>query len=92
MAAVVKAKLKAARDAIGKKNWEAARDAATGVLDFEPDNYNAFVKQFSSTREYFDKDYITRNVFLGLASLELGDNERSEQVIHFGRVCEMPKN
>lgn len=60
MAAVVKIKLKAARDAIAKRNWEAARDAALGVLDFESNNYNA-------------------NVFLGLASLELGDHERSEQ-------------
>ncbi|KAG6334505.1 hypothetical protein ID866_4588 [Astraeus odoratus] len=38
-----KSKLKAARDALGKKQYEAARDAASQVLDYEPDNYNAHV-------------------------------------------------
>lgn len=41
-----KTKLKAARDALGKKQYEAARDAALQVLDYEPDNYNACVVQF----------------------------------------------
>ncbi|KAI6044690.1 superkiller protein 3 [Pisolithus marmoratus] len=39
----VKSKLKVARDALGKKQYEAARDAASQVLDYEPDNYNAHV-------------------------------------------------
>ncbi|KAH7915212.1 superkiller protein 3 [Hygrophoropsis aurantiaca] len=60
MSSFSKAKLKAARDALGKKQYEVARDAATQVLDYEPDNYNA-------------------HVFLGLAYLELGENEKSEQ-------------
>jgi superkiller protein 3 len=42
MSALVKGKLKAARDAIGKKDWTAAQIAAEAVLDFEPDNYNAW--------------------------------------------------
>jgi len=37
----VKTKLKAARDALGKKEYEAARSAATQVLDYEPEHYNA---------------------------------------------------
>lgn len=41
MSALVKVKLKAARDAIGKKDWDAAENAASQALDFEPDNYNA---------------------------------------------------
>lgn len=41
MSAFVKGKLKAARDAIGKKNWDTARDAALQILDYEPENYNA---------------------------------------------------
>lgn len=38
-----KTKLKTARDALGKKQYDAARDAALQVLDYEPDNYNAYV-------------------------------------------------
>ncbi|KAF5372987.1 hypothetical protein D9758_001789 [Tetrapyrgos nigripes] len=57
---IVKTKLKSARDHLGKKNYDAAKDAALQVLDFEPDNYNA-------------------NVFLGLASLELGELDESEK-------------
>ncbi|KAI6026361.1 superkiller protein 3 [Pisolithus microcarpus] len=56
----VKSKLKVARDALGKKQYETARDAASQVLDYEPDNYNA-------------------HVFLGLACLELGHHDKSEQ-------------
>jgi hypothetical protein len=43
MSSFAKSKLKAARDAIGKKNYEQARDAAAQVLDYEPDNYTACV-------------------------------------------------
>ncbi|KAF8070280.1 TPR-like protein [Lyophyllum atratum] len=39
----VKSKLKAARDALAKKDYGAACDAATQVLEHEPDNYNANV-------------------------------------------------
>ncbi|RDB24954.1 Superkiller protein 3 [Hypsizygus marmoreus] len=38
-----KGKLKIARDALGKKDYAGARDAATQVLEYEPDNYNANV-------------------------------------------------
>ena len=34
---------KVARGALGKKQYEAARDAASQVLDYEPDNYNAYI-------------------------------------------------
>jgi len=61
MASFAKSKLKAARDAIAKKDFGLAHDAATQVLDYEPENYNA-------------------HVFLGLACLELGEHERSEQM------------
>ncbi|KIJ67566.1 hypothetical protein HYDPIDRAFT_174010 [Hydnomerulius pinastri MD-312] len=60
MSSFAKTQLKAARDALGKKQYEAARDAASQVLDYEPDNYNA-------------------HVFLGLALLELGQHDQSEQ-------------
>jgi hypothetical protein len=43
MSSFAKSKLKAARDAIGKKNYEQAREAAVQVLDYEPDNYTACV-------------------------------------------------
>ncbi|KAF9245024.1 superkiller protein 3 [Melanogaster broomeanus] len=60
MSSSTKTKLKAARDALGKKCYEEARDAAFQVLDYEPNNYNA-------------------HVFLGLAFLELGQHDKSEQ-------------
>ncbi|KAI0051258.1 TPR-like protein [Auriscalpium vulgare] len=41
MSAFAKNKLKAARDAITKKDYQAAHDASSQVLDYEPDNYNA---------------------------------------------------
>ena len=41
MSAFIKAKLKAARDLIAKKEFAKARDAAQEVLSYEPDNYNA---------------------------------------------------
>lgn len=37
----IKNKLKLARDALSKKDYVAARDAATQVLEYEPENYNA---------------------------------------------------
>ena len=43
MSSFVKAKLKGARDALGKKEYEAAREAATQILEYEPENYNACV-------------------------------------------------
>ncbi|EMD32118.1 hypothetical protein CERSUDRAFT_119089 [Gelatoporia subvermispora B] len=43
MSAFVKSRLKAARDAIGKKDWETAKQSAEGVLEYEPANYNANV-------------------------------------------------
>lgn len=43
MSAFVKNKLKAARDAIGKKDYITARDAALNVLEYESENYNAYV-------------------------------------------------
>jgi superkiller protein 3 len=44
MSSFVKTKLKGAREALGKKEYDAAREAATQVLEYEPKNYNACVK------------------------------------------------
>ena len=41
MASFTKSKLKAAKDAISKKDYEKARDASNDVLSFEPENYHA---------------------------------------------------
>jgi superkiller protein 3 len=38
---LAKNKLKLARDALNKKDYAQARDAASQVLEYEPDNYNA---------------------------------------------------
>ncbi|CAA7259262.1 unnamed protein product [Cyclocybe aegerita] len=58
---VAKSSLKAAREALTKKDYASAKKHASQVLDFEPDNYNG-------------------HVFLGLALLELGENDESEQI------------
>ncbi|KAF9222633.1 superkiller protein 3 [Gyrodon lividus] len=64
MSSFAKTKLKAARDALGKKQYEAARDAASQVLDYEPDNYNAHVflglaflelEQHDKSEQYYRK-------------------------------------
>jgi len=39
----VKARLKLARESIGRKDFASAHDAANQVLEYEPENYNAFV-------------------------------------------------
>ncbi|KAJ6607768.1 superkiller protein 3 SKI3 [Mycena sp. CBHHK59/15] len=61
---LVKTKLKAAREALGKKQYEAAKGAAEQALAFDP----ATIMRVC-----------TINVFLGLALLELGDYAKSEQ-------------
>jgi superkiller protein 3 len=49
MSSFVKAKLKGARDALGKKEYEVAREAAIQILEYEPENYNACVKLKSNS-------------------------------------------
>ena len=41
MSAIVKTKLKAAGEALRKKEYEKAKAAASEVLDYDPDNTNA---------------------------------------------------
>ncbi|KAI0633616.1 TPR-like protein [Trametes polyzona] len=43
MSAFVKSKLKTAREAIGRQDYEKAQEAALGVLEYEPENYHAHV-------------------------------------------------
>ena len=47
MSTFVKPKLKAAREAIKNKDYEKARDQAQGALEYEPENYNAYVPSFA---------------------------------------------
>lgn len=42
MSAIVKTKLKAAKEAVGKKDYEKARDASLAVLDYDSENYHAY--------------------------------------------------
>ena len=46
MSSIVKAKLKAAKEAVGKKDYEKARDASLAVLDYDSENYHAYVAIF----------------------------------------------
>ncbi|KAI9511143.1 TPR-like protein, partial [Russula earlei] len=39
--ALLKGKLKAARDALNKKDYQSAHDTSLQILEYEPDNYNA---------------------------------------------------
>lgn len=41
MSAIVKPKLKAAREALGKKDYAKAKDSSLSVLDYEPENFHA---------------------------------------------------
>jgi superkiller protein 3 len=41
--AVLKSKLKAARVALDKKDFQSAHDASLQILEYEPDNYFAYV-------------------------------------------------
>lgn len=51
MAAFVKSKLKAARDALGKKDFNSALAASREVLSLDSKNYNACVPiKFGSTK------------------------------------------
>ena len=42
MSTFVKTKIKAAREALAKKDYATARDASTKALEYEPENYNAY--------------------------------------------------
>ncbi|CAE6419894.1 Tetratricopeptide repeat protein 37 Short=TPR repeat protein 37 [Rhizoctonia solani AG-1 IB] len=57
---MIKAKLKASREAINNKDWETAQKTSEDVLSYDAANYNG-------------------NVFLGLASFELNEIDKSEQ-------------
>lgn len=43
MSSIIKIKLKVARDALGKRDYEGAHATASQILDYEPENYNAYV-------------------------------------------------
>ena len=58
MASFLKNKLKSARDLIGKKDFDGARNAAQDVLSYEPENYNAYVTL----------QHVHNNEFLSLAT------------------------
>ena len=47
MTSFIKTKLKAARDAIAKKDYKTAEEAASQVLEYDPANYNAYVRYSS---------------------------------------------
>ena len=84
MAAIIKTKLKNARDAISKKQFATAKDLSLGVLEYDPENYNACVLDpllLASLAAQPDQARLPRrNVFLGLAYLNLGEHAQSEQV------------
>ncbi len=43
--ALLKGKLKAAKDALNKKDYQFAHDTSLQILEYEPDNYHAYVSQ-----------------------------------------------
>ncbi len=45
---ITKVKLKAAREAISRQDHPTARDAAQQVLEYEPNDYHAYVTSSSS--------------------------------------------
>jgi superkiller protein 3 len=41
--ALLKGKIKAAREALNKKDFQSAHDTSLQILEYEPENYNAYV-------------------------------------------------
>ena len=78
MSAIVKTKLKAAKEAVGKKDYEKARDAALAVLDYDSENYHAYVATNRIRRYCLTPN--CSNVFLGISYLNLGELQLCEQV------------
>ncbi|RPD63776.1 TPR-like protein [Lentinus tigrinus ALCF2SS1-6] len=63
MSSFVKTKVKAARDAINKKDYEKARELALNVLEYEPSNYHAHVFlgiAFSNLKQYSESEQAYR--------------------------------
>ena len=83
--AFIKSRLKSARESLGNKDFAGARDATLQILEHEPQNYNACVDMSFVHVCLTEGRYVFRNVFLGLALLELGEIEKSEQVIRSPR-------
>jgi superkiller protein 3 len=52
--AVLKAKLKAARVALDKKDFQSAHDASLQILEYEPDNYLAYVPLCAAISRFDD--------------------------------------
>jgi superkiller protein 3 len=54
--ALLKGKLKAARDALNKKDyhWHLAHDTSLQILEYEPENYNAYVYYWCAAIPRFD--------------------------------------
>jgi len=81
-----KSYLKQARELINKKDYQGASNAAMQALQHDPVNYNAYVSVMIDRAVNLvakpPNHWLFRNVFLGLASLELGDLKRSEEVSH----------
>jgi hypothetical protein len=50
MSALIKGKLKAAKDALNKGDYQLAHDTSLQVLEYEPDNYHAYVSQRARVR------------------------------------------
>jgi superkiller protein 3 len=45
---LLKGKLKAARDALNKKDYQFAYDTSLQILEYEPENYFAYVSQHAT--------------------------------------------
>lgn len=70
--AAAKVKLKAAREAIGSKDWPKAEKAAREVLDLDPDSYNGCAEPRHRTVMGRAETLSHRHVFLGLALASQG--------------------
>ena len=73
----LKRKLKAARDALDKKDFQSAHDTSLKVLEYEPENYFAYVPLCAAISHF---DTICSKIFYGMSLLELGRIDQSEQV------------
>jgi len=80
---LTKTNLKLARESISKKDYANTKKYSLKILDFEPENYHAYIQlsTYTCILLLILHEHLSRLVFLGVAHLELDEYNECEQVI-----------
>ena len=76
---LTKTNLKLARESISKKDYANTKRYSLKILDFEPENYHAYIQLCILL--LILHEHLSRLVFLGVAHFELDEYNECEQVI-----------